>query len=58
MENNPKKVADDYEEIMQQVSRKVESYDTKKDMVMFLDALKTSISFSLKITKQVMKGRK
>jgi len=58
MENNPKKVADDYEEIMQQVSRKVESYDTKKDMVMFLDALKTSIAFSLKITKQVMKGRK
>lgn len=55
---NPKKVANDYEEIMQQVSRKVESYDTKKDMVMFLDALKTSISFSLKITKQIMKGRK
>jgi hypothetical protein len=55
---NPKRVADDYEEIMHLVSRKVESYDTKKDMVMFLDALKTSIAFSLKITKQVMKGRK
>jgi hypothetical protein len=55
---NSKRVADDYEEIMHLVSRKVESYDTKKDMVMFLDALKTSISFSLKITKQVMKGRK
>ena len=52
------KIADDYTEIMDQIKQTIETYETKQDIVMYLDAIKTSVAFTIKITKTVMKGRK
>jgi hypothetical protein len=55
---NQKRVAEDYTRTMNEIQNTIAHYDTKRDIIMYLDAIKTSVTFTLKITKQVMKGRK
>jgi hypothetical protein len=52
------KLSDDYTNVMHIIKQTIEGYTSKQDIIMYLDAIKTSVTFTLKITKQVMKGRK
>jgi hypothetical protein len=43
---------------MEIIKQAMETYTTKQEVLNYLEALKMSISFTIKITKQVMKGKK
>jgi len=54
------KIAQDYDKTMELIKQTIESYTTKpkRDLFMYLDAVKTSLAFTIKVTKQIMKGQK
>ena len=58
MTNENQKLVNDYEETMQYIMNKMEKQKSKQELLWYLDALKTTIAFTLKTTRQTMKGKK